>query len=74
MRDWKESYVDQMALIVTLSGEERFKRLTAFKAQTQLLEKQDQAELSECIRLRFTPSNGQDGCQSATDSVNSVIK
>ena len=70
-RDWKEAYVDQMGLIVALSGKPRFEMLEAFKLRMFVeLTAEQCAELKECLRQRFTPSGGKDGCQSATDAVN----
>lgn len=68
-RDWKEEWVDRMGLIVTLSGEDRFAALEKFKSDMVKLGKGDRWSLQDCLRHRFTPSNGQDGCQSATDAV-----
>lgn len=73
-RDWKELWIDQMGLIVCLSGEDRFQRMREFKAFMALLSQEKQAELKEAIRMRFTPSNGQDGCQTAMRSVKEVME
>lgn len=71
-RDWKEFWVDDMGLIVALSGEARFERLRKFKALMQRLTEAEQRELGDCLRQRFTPSNGDSGCQEATSSVKEV--
>jgi len=69
-RDWRELWVDRMGLIVALSGKERFDMLEAFKLRMFVeLTLAEQEQLRECLRQRFTPSNGNDGCQSATESV-----
>jgi len=57
-RDWREAWVDKMGLIVALHGEQRFKRLEAFKLEMFVELTPDQcAELKECLRQRFTPSS-----------------
>lgn len=72
LRDWKEVYVDRMGLIVALSGEDRFQKLTELKRDMVKLPQALQMELMECLRQRFTPSNSDCGCQSATKSVRLV--
>lgn len=69
-RDWKEDWVDRMGLIVALSGEARFQCLVLFKLDmaTKLSEAECR-ELRVCLRKRFMPTNGQDGCQEAVKSV-----
>lgn len=69
-RDWKEDWIDRMGLIVALSGEERFEALRKFKADMNWkLRPHEQIELKETLRMRFTPTNGKEGCQSATAAV-----
>lgn len=72
-RDWKEPWVDRMGLVVALSGEDRFTHLQRLKRDMAPLAPEQQAELRECFRQRFTPSNGADGCQSATQAVREVM-
>jgi hypothetical protein len=72
-QDWKEPWIDRMGLIVALSGSERFLRLSKLKTDMAGLSPAMQAELRAAIRERFTPSNGRDGCQSAMQSVRSVV-
>lgn len=72
VRDWKEPFVDEMGLIVALSGQERFAKLAEFKRKAATLSEHDQRLLKECLRQRFTPTNGNDGCASATDAVRQV--
>lgn len=74
LRDWKEVWIDQMGLIVALSGEERYARLRDFKKQLALLSDKDFHALNKAIKERFTPSNGEDGCQSATEAVKEACK
>lgn len=71
---WKEQWIDQMGLIVALSGDERFRKLAEFKTKMRDLSLPDQVALKEAIRQRFTPTNGQDGCQSATEAVRQTIQ
>lgn len=72
-QNWKEPWIDQMGLIVALSGEERFIMLARFKYRMAMeLSTFDQAELRVAIRQRFTPSNGEDGCQSAMSAVKEI--
>lgn len=71
-RDWKENYVDFMGLIVAQSGEERFKNLKLLKLAMDLLTDEDKAAVKETLRQRFTPSNGQDGCEEAMDSMRTI--
>jgi hypothetical protein len=57
-RDWKEAWVDHMGLIVALSGNARFAMLDAFKLKMFVdLTPDEQAELRDCLRRRFTPSS-----------------
>jgi hypothetical protein len=57
-RDWKEAWVDQMGLIVALSGANRFDLLNQFKAaMMSRLSSEQRDELVECLRQRFTPSS-----------------
>jgi hypothetical protein len=73
-RDWKESWVDQMGLIVALGGKQRFEALDAFKLKMFVtLTPEAIAELRECLRQRFTPTNGGNGCASATAAVKEVV-
>lgn len=73
--NWKESWIDKMGLIVTLSGNNRFTKLSELKSiMASQLTPQEVAELKECFRQRFTPTGGLNGCRSATDSVNQIIK
>lgn len=74
IRDWKEAWVDEMGLIVALSGTQRFERVDRFNVKMKLLSTEQREELKECLRQRFTPTNGKDGCQEATESVQLVIK
>lgn len=72
-RDWKEAWVDRMGLIVCLDGKERFAALDQFKRDMGFMLSNSQiAELKACIRDRFTPTNGGNGCQSATASVKAI--
>lgn len=71
-RDWKESWIDEMAIIDKLQGKAKVERLSNFKRVMALLPKLEQLQLKEALRQRFTPSNGQDGCQSATAAVKDV--
>ena len=73
-RDWKESWVDQMGLIVALSGAERFSKLTQFKIRMKELAPESQKELMETLRMRFTPTNGDNGCREATSAVREALK
>lgn len=73
-RDWKEAWVDRMGLIVCLNGSLRFDAIREFKRDMGFFLSNDQiSELKECLRKRFTPSNGENGCQSGTDSVRQVV-
>ena len=59
-----------MGLIVALSGKHRFDMLEAFKLKMAVeLSMEQFNELRECLRQRFTPSGGKDGCQLATQAV-----
>lgn len=69
VRDWKEEWVDRMGLIVALSGVERFQKLSEFKRLAATLSATHRDELNECLRQRFTPTNGEDGCKSGTTAV-----
>lgn len=71
-QDWMEPWIDQMGLIVALSAPERFERFAMFKYNMAKLRKRDRIALKEAIRLRFTPSNGVDGCESGTEAVREV--
>jgi hypothetical protein len=71
-RDWKEPYVDRMGLIVALSGQHRFQKLSELKKDMSSLPASQQSELKECLRQRFTPTNGQDGCSEAMASMRSI--
>lgn len=68
-RDWKEAYVDQMGLIVALSGKDRFVQMEFLKERMRELPESQQVELKECLRQRFTPSGSHTGCKSATEAV-----
>lgn len=69
-RDWKEEWIDRMGLIVVLGGKERFEHLNRLKFDmTTKLNCREITELKEAIRMRFTPTNGQDGCQSGIQAV-----
>lgn len=73
MRDWREKWVDEMGLIVTLSGEDRYFRLNQLKFRMgRDLTEQEVYQLRQCLRERFTPSNGQDGCKEAMDSMRTI--
>lgn len=73
-RDWKEEWIDEMGLIVALSGKERFTKLSIFRIKMRaLLSPVDQDALKEALRQRFTPTNGMDGCQEATAAVKEVV-
>lgn len=57
-RDWKEAWVDEMGLVVALSGKARFEAMDAFKLKMFVtLTPEAIAELRECLRQRFTPSS-----------------
>lgn len=72
-RDWKEAWVDEMGLIVALSGEDRFFRLNKLKFRMgRELSEQEVHQLRACLRQRFTPTNGQHGCQEATSAVKEI--
>lgn len=78
-RDWKEAWIDEMGLIVALSGEDRFRRLSAFKARCLLLAPTYKAELSAALKQRFMPSSypenpPADGCRSGMDAINAVTQ
>lgn len=64
-----ETFVDHMGLVVALSGERRFIELSKLKSRIAELPADKQALVKETIRLRFTPTNGTDGCQSAMAAV-----
>lgn len=70
--NWKETFVDRMGLIVVLSGQQRLEKLAALKSDIDKLSPKEQQEVRECLRMRFTPSNGEDGCDSAMNALNSV--
>lgn len=73
-RDWKEFWVDEMGLIVALDGNKRFELMADFKLRMVFeLSPNEQSELKDCLRKRFTPSNGDNGCQSATQAVREAI-
>lgn len=69
VRDWKEAYIDHMGLIVALSGERRMDEMRLFKRNMERLTLKQQGELRLALALRFTPTNGQDGCQSGMQAV-----
>jgi hypothetical protein len=69
---WIELWIDWMGLIVTLSGEQRFRQLEGFNWGFKHLKPEDQATLKQAIRARFCPSNGEDGCQGAMESVRGI--
>jgi hypothetical protein len=72
-RDWKEEWVDRMGLIVCLSGSLRFDALREFKRDMGFkLSNAQIQELKACLKARFTPTNGEDGCQSGTSAVREV--
>jgi len=74
IRDWKEEYIDEMGLIVALSGIERYARLAVFKLSIKhQLTKDEQHQLRFAIKNRFTPTNGQDGCRSGMEAVKEVV-
>lgn len=74
-RDWRETWVDEMGLIVALSSDARFQKLSVFKQKmAKELTVEQQAQLRICLRQRFTPSNGQNGCQGATAAVKGVTQ
>lgn len=54
-RDWKEEYVDFMGLIVALSGEQRFARMTELKDGMKGLTDKQNKELKQAFRERFYP-------------------
>lgn len=73
--DWREIWIDRMGLIVALAGEERFRQLRAFKADmASLLSPAQCDQLHQALTARFTPTNGQNGCQSATAAVRAVAE
>lgn len=76
-RDWKESWIDRMGLIVALSGNDRYVAIRRFKEDMATLESMAEVEaLREAIRQRFTPSSyagdERDGCKSAMAAVKEV--
>lgn len=74
IRDWKEEWIDEMGLIVALSGYDRFIRLGIFKlAVKHTLTEKQRGELKLAIKNRFTPTNGQDGCKSGMEAVKEVV-
>lgn len=73
IRDWREYWVDRMGLIVALSGENRFTKLLEFKRDLDALFACEQLAVKEAIRLRFTPSDGIDGCTSGIEAVKQVL-
>lgn len=73
-KPWIEHYIDHMGLVVALSGVERFAEMKRLKDRIALLEVSKASEVREAIRLRFTPTNGQDGCQSGTAAVRDVAQ
>lgn len=74
IRDWKEAWIDRMGLIVALGGGHRFNELAQFKRDMSAMSEREQAELKEAIRQRFTPTNGENGCQSGTEAIRKVVK
>lgn len=73
-KPWKEVFVDHMGLIVALGGERRFEEMRKLRLAINELPVDKQAEVKECLRQRFTPTNGDDGCESATRAVRIVSK
>lgn len=73
IKNWIEDWIDEMGLIVALSGNERFNKIAKFKCARKFLSEKGQQKLDEAIRKRFTPSNGEDGCKTAMDSVKRSI-
>lgn len=69
---WKEVFVDRMGLIVALSGQRRMEAMSALVSDIRALPAGKAVEVKECLRLRFTPTNGGNGCQSATEAVKAV--
>ncbi len=69
MKSHTEIFVDKMGLIVCLSGEARFAKIREFKKELAAYPLQERLFISEAIRKRFTPTNGQDGCESGMASV-----
>ncbi len=58
VRDWKEAWVDEMGLVIALSGKARFEAMDAFKLRMFVtLTPEAIVELRECLRQRFTPSS-----------------
>ena len=56
-RDWREPWIDQMGLILTLSGRPRFVMMEAFKLKMLVeLTPEQWIDLKEALRQRFTPS------------------
>lgn len=64
--------MDHMGLVVALGGEQRFTEMAKLSASIKLLSVEQQVEVKETLRLRFTPTNGQDGCRSGTEAVNVI--
>ena len=79
-RDWKERWIDEMGLIVALSGEVRFSTLASFKNRMRTLPQADQESLRIALKQRFTPSSYStnnpsfNGCREGTVSVESAIE
>lgn len=73
-KDWREIWVDRMGLIVALSGAERFDSLNKMKKDMAENLNPDQINIvKDVIRQRFTPTNGENGCQSATQAVKEIV-
>lgn len=69
---WKEAFVDRMGLIVALSGDERHAKMRELVLDISRLSGPLQAEVKETLRTRFTPTNGEDGCRSASEAVRAI--
>lgn len=72
-KPWIETWIDRMGLIVALNGEERFQQIYQFKVDLNRLNHDMQTQVKEAIRLRFAPTNGNDGCVSGTMAVKEVV-
>lgn len=73
-RGWIAHCVDHMGLIVALSGERRFEEMRKLNEKLMTLTPERRAQIKEILRQRFTPTNGQDGCQSAMAAVKEITK
>lgn len=73
-QSWQEKLVDEMGLVVALSGESRFEAMKSLRLKIHQLSPAQQIEIKAILKQRFTPTNGEDGCQSATRAVKIITK